>query len=258
MTFALRSDRVWSVRHAPTWLLLAASAGAVNASAFSACRRFVSHVTGSMSNLALELGVDFLVPLMGFVLGATVSGLLIDARFQRDKRPLLAAPLWVSAACIATVAVLGRAGVFGPFGESVDTVHDLAFLFVLALAMGLLNAAAAAATGLAVRATHMTGAATDLGVSLATAIYGQGEPRRRAAVTAGLRAAMLGSFCVGAAGGAFLCGPLEYLAFLVPAAAIGAGAMLSFASVGQTATPRRDVPAPDVIDAGVRPAEKAV
>lgn len=222
------ADRVWSARHAPTWLLLTAAAGAVNVSAFSACRRFVSHVTGSMSNLALDLGIDFAVPLAGFILGAMASGLLIDARFHRRQRPLYARPLFVSATCIAAVGLLGHLGVFGAFGESDDTVHDLAFLFTLAFSMGLLNAAAATTTGLAVRATHMTGSATDLGVHLATAIYGRGEAQKRAAVNAGLRAAMLGSFIVGAILGSFLSEAIAYLAFLVPAGMIALAATLSF------------------------------
>lgn len=193
-----------------------------------------------MSNLALDLGVDFLVPLVGFVLGALASGLLIDARFHRQERPLYARPLFVSAGCIALVGLLGHAGVFGTFGESVDTVHDLAFLFALAFSMGLLNAAAATTTGLAVRATHMTGSATDLGVHLATAIYGRGEARRRAAVNAGLRAAMLGSFVVGAVLGSFLSEALAYLAFLVPAGMIAGAATLSFVPMVDAAATQKE------------------
>src|ERR1700761_4288293 len=126
-----KADRVWSLRHTPTWLLLTAAAGAVNVTAFCACRRFVSHVTGSMSNVALDAGIDFLGPLVAFILGALVSGLLIDARFHRQAKPFYAAPLIASAACIAMTAVLGAAGLFGPFGETVDTLHDVSFLALL-------------------------------------------------------------------------------------------------------------------------------
>ena len=222
-----KTDRLWSLRHAPTWLLLTAAAGAINVTAFCACRRFVSHVTGSVSNVALDASIDVLLPLSGFILGALVSGLLIDARFHRRSKPLYALPLVASAGCIVAAACLGAAGAFGPFGDTADAVHDSAFLALLAFAMGLLNAAAATTTALAIRPTHMTGAATDLGVHLAIALRGHGEARKRA-IGCCARAALLGAFIVGGVGGALLSGALEYFAFLVPALAIGAASALSF------------------------------
>lgn len=45
---------VFSKRHAPSWLLFTLSAGCVNAVAFLACARFVTHITGTVSRLGID------------------------------------------------------------------------------------------------------------------------------------------------------------------------------------------------------------
>lgn len=225
---------VFSLRHAPSWLLLAFSAGSVNAIAFLACSRFVTHVTGTVSNIGMErwtLALDYCVVLGCFVIGAMSSSALIDGRYHQNKRPLYAVPLTLVSATLALIAVLGMAGVFGAFGGSVEGPRDFAFLSLLAFAMGLQNAAVATSTGLLVRTTHMTGPATDLGVHLATALYARGAARHTALRHAALRAGKIGAFTAGAAAGAVLAATFAYGALLVPATVVVVATALSFVNI---------------------------
>lgn len=224
---------VFSLRHAPSWLLLAASAGAVNTVAFFACSRFVTHVTGTISHVGMDAGsvvlaLDYGLVLACFVVGAMTAAALIDGRHHRKKPALYAAPLIAVSAILAGVALAGHAGWFGTFGGSVEGPRDFGFLSVLAFAMGLQNAAVATSTGMLVRTTHMTGPATDLGVHLTTAIYASGEDRRVALRHAALRAGKIAAFTIGAAVGAVLASRVGYGAFLVPAVVTLAATFLSF------------------------------
>ncbi len=225
---------VLSLRHAPSWLLLAASAGSVNAIAFLACARFVTHLTGTVSRIGIDAGtvaLDYGLVLGCFVLGAMSSATLIEVRYQRRQQPLYVLPLAIVAAILALLALAGKAGLFGQFGGSVEGPHDLAFLAIVAFAMGLQNASVATSTGMLVRTTHMTGPATDMGVHLATALHSEGEPRLVALQNASLRAGKITAFTVGAAAGAALAGTFGYGALVVPALLIAVASALSFVQV---------------------------
>jgi uncharacterized membrane protein YoaK (UPF0700 family) len=94
--------------------------------------------------------------------------------------------------------------------------------------MGLQNATVAAATGLTVRTTHISGPSTDLGMYLGDALFADGEKRRSALRTAGLRALKIASFVTGAAAMVPLASSLEWYAFLVPAGTILIATICSF------------------------------
>jgi len=217
-------------------LLLAFAAGSVNAIAFLACSRFVTHVTGTVSRIGMDggptiLALDYAVVLGCFVVGAMSSAALIDGRHYQGKRPLHAIPLVAVFAILAGLAIAGNGGMFGEFGGSVDGPRDFAFLSILAFAMGLQNAAVATSTGMLVRTTHMTGPATDLGVHLATALYVDGEQRRIALRHAALRAGKIVAFTLGAAAGAVLATTVHYSALFIPAAVVLGATTLSFIRV---------------------------
>jgi uncharacterized membrane protein YoaK (UPF0700 family) len=246
---ALHTPRtVFSPRHAPSFLLLALSAGAVNAGAFLACERFVTHVTGTSTQLGLDVGqwwlvVDYAIVLACFIAGAMTSALAIEGRHHRGRRPLHAAPLLTVAVLLAAVALAGDAGVFGPFGGTVEEPADFLLLSVLSFAMGLQNAAVATCTGMLVRTTHMTGPATDLGVHLATGLFTTGETRRTALANAALRAGKIASFVAGAVVMLPVVHSFGYVAFLVPAAIVAAATAASFVPAWVTAGARPVQPA---------------
>lgn len=246
---ALHTPRtVFSPRHAPSFLLLALAAGAVNAGAFLACERFVTHVTGTSTRLGLDVGqwwlvVDYAIVLACFIAGAMTSVLAIEGRHHRGRRPLHAAPLLTVAALLGAVALAGHAGLFGPFGGTLEQPGDFVLLSVLSFAMGLQNAAVATSTGMLVRTTHMTGPATDLGVHLATGLLTSGETRRTSLANAALRAGKIGSFVAGAVVMLPVARAAGYTAFLFPAAIVAAATAASFV--------------PSWVMTGARPAQPA-
>lgn len=238
------SDSLTSHRHYPTWLLLAFGAGAVNASAFFACRRFVSHVTGTLTHAGAALGswrlmVDYALVLGAFMLGAGFSVFFLELRRRRGLEPKPWAPLALVSVILCVAAVAGRLGAFGPFGETIETANDFALLGLLSFAMGLQNATVSSTTGNAVRTTHMTGPASDLALSIASLVYARGAERACAVDAIVLRGGKLVGFLVGAAMMVPAAKSLEYLAFLVPAAAITVANLRTYARVS--------VPEPGVV-----------
>src|SRR4051794_28222888 len=97
-------ETIYSPRHVPSWLLLAAAAGMVNGVAFLMCEQFVTHVTGTVTRLGLEwphvgVAIEYAVVFASFLAGAVTSVVAIQARARRGKRPRWAVPL-VSVALI--------------------------------------------------------------------------------------------------------------------------------------------------------------
>ncbi len=247
-----KPETIFSLRHAPSWLLLAMSAGSVNATAYLACQRFVTHVTGTATHVGLYRGswlvADYAAVLLAFVAGAMASVLAIDGRYHRGKRPLYDLPLFVVSFILVLVGLLGAAGVFGAFGG--EAQPDFLFLSLLSFAMGLQNAAVATSTGLVVRTTHLTGPATDLGIHLANAMYTGGETRRTA-----LRGAMLrGGKIVSFVGGAAITVPIAtyagFLTFLIPAGLVLVASALSFGQLSTQAPGTRTVDPNPLSDQG--------
>jgi uncharacterized membrane protein YoaK (UPF0700 family) len=101
-------------------------------------------------------------------------------------------------------------------------------LSLLSFAMGLQNATVATSTGMAIRTTHMTGPATDLGVHLATAFFTGGDARRNALRGAALRGGKIVAFVSGAALMVPVVRVSGYLAFLFPGTIILVATALSF------------------------------
>ncbi|MBK8170574.1 MAG: DUF1275 domain-containing protein [Sandaracinaceae bacterium] len=229
------ADAVLSVRHATSFMLLTMGAGAVNAGAFIACERFVAHVTGNVTRIGLDasawvLMLEYVAVLVAFVVGAMLSVAAIQARAFRGERPRPGIPLLMVVATLCVAALAGYWGVFGPVGGHAEKPTDFALLYVLAGAMGLMNASVASSTAYAVRITHMTGPATDLAVHLATAWYARGEERKLALRLAGLRGGKILAFVVGAALMVPLMHTIGYLAFMMPALFVLVGTLRSFVS----------------------------
>src|ERR1700683_794226 len=94
MLYGNESISTYNRSNISIWMALAFQGGALNIGGFLACGRFVSHVTGfatyfgvevSRSNYFSALGM-LLVPLF-FLIGAILSGLLVDIRLKLHKRP---------------------------------------------------------------------------------------------------------------------------------------------------------------------------
>lgn len=228
------AETVGEPRHAVSWFLLAAAAGAVNGFAFLECQQSVTHITGNMTRLGLswptwELATEYGTVVLSFIGGAVASVLWIQARVCRGKAPSWAAPLVLVACILIAVALAGHVGAFAPFGSQLASdPPPFVLLSLLAFAMGLQNAAVASTTGLAVRTTHLTGPATDLGIQLGTACFATGDERRVALKTAALRGGKMLAFAAGAGLSLPLADQLGYLSLAGPAAFVLIASALSF------------------------------
>lgn len=228
-----RPESIFSPRHAPSWLLFTFAAGAVNAAALLACQTYVTHVTGTVTRLGMEVihfepFLDFALVLGCFIGGAMLSGLLINGRAHAGKPPLFGVPLWIAFWLVLFTALGGHFGLLGNFGGAVTHTVDFLLLAILSFAMGLQNAAIATSTGLLVRTTHLTGPATDLGIHLAELMFSKGEALAHAKRHAALRAGKIAAFAAGAAVTVPLAHRVEFLAFLLPAAMMLLAITLSF------------------------------
>ena len=143
---------------------LAFTAGAVDSIGLSVVGRYTAHMSGTTSSLAGALVgrqaivvVLCVVALLAFLIGATLSGLLIAASPTSEPRQVAARALALEAVLIAAATpillFLGHGGTLGT-----DRV-----VLPLAMAMGLQNRTGVYLAGGKARTTHVTGTLTDLG-----------------------------------------------------------------------------------------------
>lgn len=156
--------------------IMAFLAGAINAGGFFAFARYISHVTGSMSLLADVLylqdwwsaAVTF-ISVLCFVAGAAHSGWVILWTQQMRFRGSYGLSMWLEALYLLIF------GLFGITALQWDADGGLVFpslaLFLLCFIMGMHNTVMTLLSGGAIRSTHMTGTATDLGIEISRALY---------------------------------------------------------------------------------------
>jgi len=226
----LEASAVHDRRMLSVWLSATFSAGMVNATTLAACKRFVTHITGTLTLVGSDyarigLLLDYVLVAIAFVVGAMLSFRLIDGRRVRNLEPWPTAPLFMVGGCLVLVAVLGTLGAFGPFGQTVETTGDFVLLGILAFAMGLQNASVATTTGMIVRTTHMTGPVTDFAVALSAYLSNAPEAvRETARESAVLRGSKIVFFVLGCVFAALVSPVAGYLTYLVPAVVLSVAA----------------------------------
>lgn len=195
----------------PRWVelgafLLALVAGSVNAIGLLGFEhQAVSHLTGTVTLLGLVLldadtmATHFLLIVLSFVVGAVISGLLLDNTALSLGRNYALALVLESLLLVAAMVVLGEGSIAG---------HYLA-----SAACGLQNAMVTTFSGALIRTTHVTGLFTDLGLMIGRGIKGAGFDRRKAL----LYGWIIAGFTSGASVGAFFFGLFGFAALAVPA-----------------------------------------
>lgn len=151
---------------------MAFQAGVINIGAFLACHRFVSHVTGFATFFGVEVNysdnafhaIGMLVVPLFFLLGAMLSGQLVDVRLKLGKKPRYYFTFGVIFALTLIVLFGGFTGVFGKFGEPLALKRDYLLLILLCLICGIQNGTITTVSRSVIRTTHLTGITTDLGI----------------------------------------------------------------------------------------------
>jgi uncharacterized membrane protein YoaK (UPF0700 family) len=196
---------------------LAAVAGYINTVVLLLGTLPVTHLTGTVSRLSLDLGEGnrtdaiFVAGLVvSFVFGATLSGVIIGSATLRLGRRYGVAVM-VEAALIAAAAAL--------IPSSLTLGAMLA-----AAAAGLQNAMASSYRSLIVRTTHVTGLLTDLGFMAGQVLGGNRIARWRFALIASLLIAFLAGGVAGVGGQSHLGSD----ALWIPAAGLAVGGMSYF------------------------------
>ncbi len=159
------------------WWFLAFLSGQINAGGWLATGRFVSHVTG----FATLFGTFFArqqwftafqmvtVPVF-FLLGTIISGFLVEMKILRGKTPRFDLVMIMAILCLLVCALGGRHDFIGDFtqnfGPNLTIREDYKIMALLCMASGLINSAISSSSAKTVRTTHLTGATTDMGLSL--------------------------------------------------------------------------------------------
>lgn len=137
--------------------MLAAVAGYVNVVLLEIYHVPVSHMSGAVSRLAIDVTTvnradlrGALAIFIGFLCGAVLSGLIIgSAQIRPGRRYGIAMLVEGGLLCTATLLLLAQQRIGIP---------------LVAMACGLQNAMASSYYGLIIRTTHVTGMTTDIGV----------------------------------------------------------------------------------------------
>jgi uncharacterized membrane protein YoaK (UPF0700 family) len=152
--------------------LLAFVAGAANAGGFLAVNQYTSHMSGIISAIADEaalsnvvLALAGIVSLASFVFGAACSAVMINWGRRKRLHSRYALPILLEALLLLCFGLLGsNLMLWKAFFVPIAVV-------LLCFMMGLQNAIITKLSNVEIRATHMTGVVTDLGIELGKLLY---------------------------------------------------------------------------------------
>jgi uncharacterized membrane protein YoaK (UPF0700 family) len=188
---------------------LAAIAGCVNAIGLLGFEhQGISHLTGTSTLLGLSLAslkgaesLHLLLIIVSFVLGAALSGALIQGTALHLDRSYSFSLLMESLLLLAAMVVLQRGSNWGHFLASA--------------ACGLQNGMVSTYSGAAIRTTHVSGLFTDLGTMLGARLRGQAIDTRKAL----LFLLLIAGFVLGGSAGALAFAQWHFSALLMPSMA---------------------------------------
>ncbi len=204
------------IRQLPRWAwigggALAFIAGIVNAAGYMGFRhQAITNLTGSTSMLGISIGtahideiVHWSLSILAFVIGAVLSGMIVQQRTLKLGRHYGAALLLESLLLFASVPLL-QAG--NPIG-----------VYLASIGIGLQNGMASTYSGMVFRTTHVSGMFTDLGIYIGQRLRGLQVDSLRLRVCV----LVIGSFLGGGVVGAWLFDAIGERTLLIPAALTG-------------------------------------
>lgn len=212
------------LRQLPRWAwigggALAFVAGLINAAGYMGFRhQSISNLTGSTTLLGTALGLGdggetlhWALSIAAFVLGAVLSGMIVQKSTLKLGRPYGIALMLESALLFIAVPLLDRQWSGG--------------LWLASMACGLQNGMVSAYSGMVFRTTHVSGMFTDLGIYLGHRLRGLEVDALRVR----LCLLVISAFMLGGAVGAVLFAHLRERTLLIPAVLTGlCGALYSF------------------------------
>lgn len=155
------------------WMIMSFQAGYVNVGGFYTSGTFVSHVTGTSSNIGIGLSnldwlfiLNFIVILISFIGGAAFASFYTARCQDREKEPKYLKVLIVKAFFFFLVLLLSEMDILFPELLSKTTINTW-IIFFLSFCCGVQNSTCAIATGGFLKPTHMTGLSTDIGINIA-------------------------------------------------------------------------------------------
>lgn len=160
--------------------LMAFLAGAINAGGFFAVSSYTSHVTGAISRAADDIvlgqwqtAATALLGVLCFILGAAHANWTVLWAKRHRFRSSYGLAMWLEAVYLLLFGFFGYA--LAKWGNIMVSPTVLFLCWI----MGMHNTVMSVLSGGAIRSTHMTGTATDLGVELGKALYYQKESNPR-------------------------------------------------------------------------------
>lgn len=224
LTGARRSERANRL----LGVTLAFVAGATNAGAYLAVRRYTSHMTGVVSEFSdalvlaqWDVAAAALGALLAFMSGAAVCAMLVNFGRRRRWHSVFATPLLLEALLMLSFGLLGARL------ARTETLFVPTTVTVLCFMMGLQNAVITKVSRAEIRTTHVTGLVTDLGIELGKLFYvnrrdGQVDERVLADRTRmAILASLLVAFALGGVIGAIGFQRIGYLATVPLALVLG-------------------------------------
>lgn len=225
MLYGNESISYYSKSNVSIWMLMSFQAGVLNIGGFMACHRFVSHVTGFATFFGYEINqsdtshaVGMLVVPLFFLLGAMISGFLVDIRLRLHKKPKYYLAFGFIFFLLLIVLIGGLSGSFGVFGEPLNNTSDYLLLILLCFICGIQNGSITSVSKSVVRTTHLTGITTDLGISLARLMsahkFSESMDNEKKAIL--MRISIILFFGLGSVAGGFIFSQFAYGGFVIP------------------------------------------
>jgi uncharacterized membrane protein YoaK (UPF0700 family) len=194
--------------------LLSLVAGIVNITGVLSVKILTTNITGhfayfseGFSQKNYPLAFFYLLFILSFLLGAFVSGLLVEIFFRLNPAVSFVVPMIIEIAILAITGVMNNA-----------SIYPQLVACIMLFAMGLQNALVTKVSNSVVRTTHLTGVFTDLGIELAQLFfYRKALECKQLYRSVSLKAAIIGCFFAGCMGGGFFFQLIEMKTLLLAA-----------------------------------------
>lgn len=206
------------------WFLMAFQAGYVNVGGLFTSGNFVSHVTGTSSQIGMGLArfdlvilATFCTVLLAFITGAAFSGHFIGRLKEEGKEPQYVLVMGVKAFFFGLVLLLSGVSWSTLLGVNQDAIN-LLIIFFLSFCCGVQNSTCALSTNGFLKPTHMTGLSTDIGIFLTKInAWDQKSPKFQEEHKKNiLRVCILGSFIFGGVVSTMIFSHNGHYGFLYP------------------------------------------